>query len=106
MFVFLAGAKERANPRHVLYVTPGVPGLGGGVSANDVPDEWKQPSADGTTTVPRQFEVVFTHGRASVDERLGEWLVKTGHAQRTPLVRASGNALLGGLASLISGRVR
>lgn len=103
VYVYLTGQKERQNPRHIMYVTPGVPGLAG-MSANDVPEDWKMPSADGTAMVPKQFEVVFIHGRANVDEKLGEWLVTTGHAQRSALARVTGKALLGGLASLISGR--
>lgn len=103
VYVYLTGQKERANPRHPLYVTPGIPGLNG-MTAAEVPEDWKQPSADGTSMVAKMFEVVFVHGRAEVDERLGEWLIKTGHAQRSPLVRPAGKALLGGLASLIAGR--
>lgn len=98
MHVYKTGAKERANPSHSLFVTPAAQ-LGPNMSKNDIPAEWLDPM----TKQPKTFEVVFIHGCASVDEQLGEWMISTGNAQRTNIVRATGN-MLGGLAAMIAGR--
>ena len=85
MKVYLTGEKERANPRHVMFVCPGRV-----LNANDCPRAWRED--DGS---PKTFEVVFTHGMAVVDNQLGEWLVSTGQASRTPrtIVRAAASVL-------------
>jgi hypothetical protein len=93
MFVFLTGEKERRNPSHFLTVAPGF------VTVSDVvaPPSWFE--RDGA---PANLKVEFVFGRAEVDQPLGEWLIKTGYAQRGNL-RATGKSLLGALASKIAG---
>jgi hypothetical protein len=41
------------------------------------------------------FTVVFRNGSASVDSQLGNWMIKEGHAQRTPLILPSPGRILG-----------
>lgn len=91
VFVYLTGSKERANPSHILRVCPGAT-----MSANDVPAEFM----DGDK--PKPFEITFVHGRASVDEQLGKWMIEKGVAQKTNLIRRSGSTL-GSLAAAIRG---
>jgi hypothetical protein len=97
MHVYLTGSKERANPRHNLFVCPASE-PGKMVTANDIPAEWKEPNGE-----PKTFAIVFANGRAEVDQKLGEWLIATKQAQRTKLMRASGS-MLGTLAGAIAGR--
>lgn len=97
MHVYLSGAKERANPSHVLRVAPAAE-VGRVMAANDVPSDWKE--HDGT---PKGFEIKFVHGRASVDERLGEWLIAAGYAYRSRLIRNVTGSMLGALAKTIRG---
>lgn len=92
MYVYLTGAKERRNPKHILRVAPA-----GVVGVSKAPAEWV--NEDNT---PKAFELEFIHGRCSVDSQLGEWLVKTGQCQRTNLIRRSGS-MLGSLAATIRG---
>ena len=94
MFVYLTGAKERNNPKHVLRVAPGAM-----LATNEIPADWRE--EDGS---PKKFEIEFIHGRASVDSRLGEFLVKREIAQKTNLIRRAGASTLGALAATIAGR--
>jgi len=94
MHVYLTGAKERANPKHIMYIAPATQ-----VPRAECPSEWL--NEDNTV---RNFTVEFKFGRASVDERLGEWLVKSGHAKKSNIVRATTGSLVGSLARTIQGR--
>lgn len=94
MHVYLNGAKERANPNHIMFVQPAAL-----VSAAECPAEWRNP--DGSA---KDFHVTFKYGRATVEDSLGRILIKTGHARASNLVRATGGSLLGSLARTISGR--
>jgi hypothetical protein len=60
------------QPNSTIHVTPG--------AFHDTSD-WRDKNGK-----PITFQVVFTHGVASVDSQLGEYLIKDGHAQRTPLI--------------------
>ncbi len=91
MFVYLTGSKERANPKHTLRVCPG-----GTMREGEVPSEWMENGA------PKRFEIPFVHGRASVDEQLGKWLIEKGIVQRSNLIRAT-KSTLGSLAASIRG---
>lgn len=91
MYVYLTGAKERANPNHILRVCPGVL-----VPKNEVPEEWMENGEF------KKFEISFIHGRASVDEALGKLLIEKGIAQKTNLIRRTGSTL-GSLAAAIRG---
>ncbi len=95
MFIHLLGEKERRNPNHVVYVAPGAV-----AKREDSPADWFE--NDGVT--PKQFEIKFTHGKASVYDQIGEWMIATKQAHRTNLVRHAGGALLGSLANAIAGR--
>jgi hypothetical protein len=97
MHVYLTGAKERANPSHIMYVSPAHPD--NHIPDAECPSEWK--NEDGTS---KNFTVKFVYGRASVDSNLGAWLVKSGHAKASNIVRAAGGSLLGTLARTIAGR--
>lgn len=97
MRVYLTGSKEKANPNHVLYVAP-ASHLGKHMTKAEVPAEWLDDNKK-----PKTFAISFAYGVANVDDKLGEWLIATGHAQRTNLIRARGNSLLGGLAKTIAG---
>lgn len=91
VYVYLTGAKERANPNHILRVCPGVL-----VPKNEVPEEWMENGEF------KKFEISFIHGRASVDEALGKLLIEKGIAQKTNLIRRTGSTL-GSLAAAIRG---
>lgn len=98
MYVYLAGQKERESSHHMVYVAPAAyPG----VDRNDVPSDWL--IGVGDKAEARTFEVKFNHGRAEVEQNLGEFMIKHGLCNRTRLVRPSAG-LLGGLARAISGR--
>lgn len=96
MFVYLTGSKERSAPLHVKYVAPA--GDKKHVRDGDIPSDWINQEGQ-----PAGFAVEFNYGRAEVDDRLGEYMISAGLAQRTNLIR-SGKALLGSLASAIAGR--
>jgi hypothetical protein len=49
----------------------------------EVPASWLHP--DGS---PKQIEIVFSYGVATVEEQLGVYMIKRGIAQRTRLIRA------------------
>lgn len=91
VYVYLTGAKERGNPNHVLRVCPGAL-----VPKNEVPEEWMDNGEF------KKYELVFVHGRCSVDEQLGKLLVEKGIAQKTNLIRRTGSTL-GSLAATIRG---
>ena len=63
MFIHLTGEKERRSSNHVVYVAPGAV-----EKRENCPSDWFE--LDGN---PKQFSLVFIHGRASVDQQLGEW---------------------------------
>ena len=94
MFVYITGGKERAAAKHIKYVAPAGDKK---FVKGEVPADWMEGDK------PRGFAVEFKFGRAEVDERLGEYMIAAGIAQRTNLVR-SGKALLTGLAGMIAGR--
>jgi hypothetical protein len=96
MYVFLNGAKEKANPSHYLHVAPGF------LSVADItpPSDWFD--RDGK---PENLKVEFNFGKAKVDSPLGEWLIATGHAHRGNLTQ-TGKSLLGSLAATIAGTPR
>lgn len=91
VYVYLTGAKERANPAHILRVCPGAT-----MSASEAPAEFMDHGE------PKKFEITFVHGRASVEDALGKWLIEKGVAQKTNLIRRSGSTL-GSLAAAIRG---
>lgn len=73
MFVYLPGKSN-----HSVFVTPAVDARG---EPLDGASQWK--SAEGEAL---QYNVRFISGRAEVDAKLGQWLIRNGYAQRTPLV--------------------
>jgi hypothetical protein len=73
MYVYLPGKKN-----HSVFVTPANDPRG---TELDGASQWK--SEEG---VPLQYNIRFTDGRASVDAQLGNWLIRHGYAQRTPLI--------------------
>lgn len=93
MYVYLTGAKERASSHHIVYVAPAAyPGV------SEAPAEWYSPDKTAKT-----FEIKFVHGRAEVEQNLGEFMIKYGLANRSRLIKPAGG-LLGGLAKAIAGR--
>lgn len=93
MFVYLAGERERANPKHTMYVAPANDKR---VGPSNIPSDWL--NDDGTA---KTFPIEFAHGRASVDEQLGRYLVSTGQAQPSSIIRATGLGILGALAKRV-----
>jgi len=94
MHVYLTGSKERKNPSHVLYVAPAAM-----MKAEDAAAEWKDHDGKSLT-----LPIEFKFGRAEVPSNLGEWMIATGTAHRTNLVKATGKSMLGSLAATIAGR--
>lgn len=93
MFIYLAGERERANPKHTMYVAPAADKR---VGPNNIPSDWIN---DDNT--PKTFPIDFNYGRASVDEQLGRYLVSTGQAQPSSIIRSTGLGLLGDLAKRV-----
>jgi len=92
MYVYLTGAKERRNPKHIVRCCPAAV-----IGVDNAPSEWR--NLDGTA---KNFEIEFIHGRASVEEQLGAFMLKHGYAQKTNLIRRTGSTL-GSLAAAIRG---
>lgn len=102
MYVYLNGAKERANPSHRMYVAPAAM-AGANMALNDIPAEWIERDAAGNL-VPKSFTLIFQHGRADVPNNIGELLITTGHAHRSNIIVRTTGAMLGALADMITSR--
>lgn len=62
---------------HTLMVAPGA------MIKGEIPSDWSEP--DGR---PKRFDIVFDHdGIASVDDKMGKFLVENGFAHKSPLKR-------------------
>ena len=94
MYVYLTGSKERASGSHTVFIAPAAVS-----KSENCPSDWFE--TDGRT--PKQMSIVFSHGRASVDKVLGDWMIAHGVAQKTNIIKQSG-AMLGSLAGAIAGR--
>jgi hypothetical protein len=92
MYVFLNGAKEKANPSHFMHVAPAFTPVADITPRSDWFDR------DGN---PENLKVEFQYGCATVSDTLGRWLIATGHASRGSM-RQTGRSLLGSLAATIA----
>lgn len=93
MFVYLTGERERSNPSHIMYVCPAGDKR---TSPEGVPSDWLDEERK-----PKTFPIEFKHGRASVDEALGRYLVSTNQAAASSLLRPHGRSILGALAERV-----
>ena len=94
MYVYLTGSKERQSPSHTVFIAPAAV-----EKKENCPAEWFETNGE----TPKQMQIVFHHGRASVDKAIGEWMIASGAAQKTNIIKRSG-AMLGSLAGAIAGR--
>lgn len=75
MRVFIHGSENRPPvPLHVMTVNPANHAQG----KEEVPREWVDENNRG-----RDFTIEFVHGEATVDPRLGKYLIDVGLAHRT-----------------------
>lgn len=70
MIVYLV--TESAVPVHRMFLCPG---------ADSDSVEFRDESGK-----PRQYEVVFSNGRAEVPDNLGRWMIDHGHAKSSSLI--------------------
>lgn len=54
------------------------------MDATERPSDWLDHGG-----APRRFDIKFESGVAEVDAKLGEWLIKQGHANKTSLRRVT-----------------
>ena len=94
MKVYLTGERERANPSHVMYVSPAGDAR---VAKMNLPEDWLDDEKK-----PRTFPIQFKHGKADVDDRLGKYLIDTGQAAASSILRPSGRSILGSMAERLS----
>jgi hypothetical protein len=73
MYVYRKGCPNKPG-RHWLQVQPAR-------LSNDHPSDWLDEQGQ-----PRMFNIEFMHGRTSVPDNLGRWLVDHGYAQETALI--------------------
>jgi hypothetical protein len=78
--VYLHGDNAEKSSYYTVTVAPAGDTLF--VRGGDVLDDWKL--ADGSA---KQFEIVFDHGVAEVDDCLGNYMIARGIAQKSRLVR-------------------
>jgi hypothetical protein len=73
MYVYRKG-QPTAHGRHHVMVQPAR-------ESHDKSSDWLDEQGQ-----PRMFNIEFLHGRASVPDNLGRWLVDHGYAQETALI--------------------
>ncbi len=94
MKIYLTGEREKANPAHIMYVAPAADKRN---APTNIPSDWLDDEKK-----PRTFPITFVHGRADVPDQLGNYLVKTGQAAASSLLRPNGRSVLGALADRVS----
>lgn len=74
MHVFIHGDGVRPPPAtHFMMVCPA-----GHLTNTEMPLGWVD-----QMNRPKEFQIVFTHGRAEVDDEMGRYLTKNGLAEKT-----------------------
>ena len=77
MNVYLHGSDGQPPPaRHVVIMTPAAH-----LAGQELPSEFVE--ADGK---PRNFEILFVHGKAEVSDALGKYMIAQKLAEKTRLV--------------------
>lgn len=78
MLVYLHGSPDRNPPAsHTKFIAPAAH-----LAGQECPHEWVD-----TTNKPIEFQIDFVHGKAEVDDAIGKYLVETGQAFRSRLIR-------------------
>jgi hypothetical protein len=93
MNIYLTGERERQNPNHVMQVAPAADKR---VAPNGIPSDWLDDDKK-----PRTFPIVFRYGKAVVEDNLGAYLVKTGQASASSLLKPQGRSILGAFADRV-----